>query len=388
MIAMAGASSVSSDPRKCCYRSSLDRSATFCDECGAPLQRCMATDECGGLLDAAGCCPVCVAPEVTLNAGAATSVKVGGTLALPLVISNNSPVGRPLFVEELWVRGDDGEMRQVELEFQRLNSAATAEVGLRTGVMQTAGLHRFDIYLVVATRYMWREERFAFGASIAIPVDPEGPAEIVQNYNIQADAIGAGMTIYNPTRIQQEREAGIATHAEPIRLPLSRADTLERRLGHRGYDGRITVPKSVALVWKGFDRGQAPMDGPIRTVTGVLGVGRASNAPEGGMNDVRLLISSDGNIDEEASVNISRRHFQLYIENDRLILRVESQNGLKLNDEAYRRGRTVALKDGDVIHPLVRAPDAVSLRVQFESQHDEVNRITLQRLIGKSGMRS
>jgi predicted component of type VI protein secretion system len=106
------------------------------------------------------------------------------------------------------------------------------------------------------------------------------------------------------------------------------------------------------------------------------------------MNDVRLLISSDGNIDEEASVNISRRHFQLYIENDRLILRVGSQNGLKLNDEAYRRGRTVALKDGDVIHPLVRAPDAVSLRVQFESQHDEVNRITLQRLIGKSGMRS
>lgn len=385
---MAHSPSHTAYPGKCCFRSSLDRSATFCDECGASLRRCMATDECGGLLDETGCCPVCVAPEVSLNAGAATSVKVGGTLALPLVISNNSPVGRPLFVEELWVKGDDGEMRQVELEFQRLNSAASAEVGIRTGVMQTAGLHRFDVYLVVATRHMWREERFAFSASIAIPVDPEGPSEIVQNYNIQADAIGAGMTIYNPTRIQREREAGIAKHAEPILLQLRRADTLERRLGHRGYGETLALQSSTALVWKGFDAGQTPLDGPIRTASGVLSVGRASNAAEGGMNDVRLLISRNGKVDEEASVHISRRHFQLYTENDRLMLRVESQNGLTVNDKAYRSGKMVVLKDGDIIHPLVRNPGAIGLRIQFEIQHNEVDRVVLQRLVGISGSKS
>jgi len=376
---------LTSSPDKCCFKASLDREATFCDECGAPIQRCMATDECGGLLDAAGCCPVCVVPELSLDAGSASSIKVGGSLALPLLVSNNSPVGRPLFIEELWIKGDDDEPRQVDLTFQRLNSDSTAEVGLRTGVFETAGLHRFDVHIVVATRYLWREERYVFTTAIAIPVDPEGPSEIVQNYNIQADEIGAGMTIYNPTRIQKEREAGIATHAEPIRLTLRRADTLERSLGHRGYKGNLAVTKHTDLIWQGFDAGHAPLDGPIRTQTGVLGLGRASNAPEGGMNDVRLLITQDGKIDEEASVHISRRHFHLFIENDRLLLRVGSQNGLLLNDTPWRRGKMIALKDGDVIRPLVNRPNAIALKVQFETQHDEVDRIILKRLVDLAG---
>ena len=382
---MAYSPSTTSYPGKCCFRASLDRNATFCDECGAPLMRCMATDECGGLLDETGRCPVCVAPGMSLDAGSASSVRVGGTLALALIVSNASPVGRPLFIEEMWIKGDDSELRKIDLPFQRLNSGATGEVGLRTGVLDTAGLHRFDIYVVVATRYLWREERYAFTTSIAIPVDPEGPSEIVQNYNIQADAIGAGMTIYNPTRIQQEREAGIATHAEPIQLTLRRADTLERSLGHRGYEGKYAIPRSTSLVWQGFDKGQAPLDGPIRTASGVLSVGRASNAPEGGLNDVRLVISQDGKIDEAASVHISRRHFQLFIQNDRLKLRVESQNGVRINDEAHRRGAVLTLHDGDVIHPLVRIPDAVSVTVQFEIQHDEVDRIVLKRRVGTPG---
>ena len=370
---------------ECCFKASLDREATFCDECGSPIQRCMATDECGGLLDAAGCCPICVAPELSLDAGSASSIKVGGTLALPLLVSNNSPVGRPLFVEEMWLKGDDSEPRQVDLTFQRLNSASTAEVGLRTGVLETTGLHRFDVHIVVATRYLWREERYVFTTAIAIPVDPEGPSEVVQNYNIQADEIAAGMTTYNPTRIQKEREAGIATHAEPIRLTLRRADTLERLLGHRGYKGNLAVTKSTALIWQGFDPGHAPLDGPIRTHTGVVGIGRASNAPEGGMNDVRLVITHKGEIDEDASVHISRRHFHLFIENDRLMLRVESQNGLLVNDTPWRRGKMIALGDGDVIRPLVRRPNAVALKVQFETQHDEVNRIILKRLVDAVG---
>ncbi len=382
---MAPSPSSTSYPEKCCFRTSLDRNATFCDECGAPLMRCMATDECGGLLDDSGRCPVCVAPGMSLNAGSASSIRVGGTLALPLIVSNASPVGRPLFIDEIWIRGDHSELKKIDLPFQRLMSGSTGEVGLRTGVLDTEGLHRFDIIAVVATRYLWREERYAFTTSIAIPVAPEGPSEIVQNYNIQADAIGAGMTIYNPTRIQQEREAGIATHAEPIQLTLRRADTLERRLGHRGYKGSYAVRRSTCLVWQGFDKGQAPLDGPIRTVSGVLSLGRASNAPEGGLNDVRLVISQDGKIDEAASVHISRRHFQLFIQNDRFKLRVESQNGIRINEKAHKRGVVLTLNDGDVIHPLVRTQDAVSVAVRFEIQHDEVDRIVLTRRVGISG---
>jgi FHA domain len=382
MIEMARIHPATVYPGKCCFRASLERGATFCDDCGSPLQRCMATDECGGLLDAGGCCPVCVAPALSLDAGSASSIRAGGTLALPLLVSNNSPVGRPLFVEAMWIKGADADMKPVELTFQRLNSGATAEVGLRTGVLETTGLHRFDVHLVVATRHLWREERYVLTAAIVIPVDPEDASEVVQNYNIQADAIGAGMTIYNPTRIQKEREAGIATHAEPIRLTLRRADALDRALGQRGYAAGFAVTKSTSLVWQGFAARQAPLDGPIRTPTGVLEIGRASSAAEGGLNDVRLVITRDGQTDEDASVHISRRHFQLYIENDRLMLRVESQNGLSVNDTAYRRGKMVAVEDGDVIRPLVRNPGAVAIRVQFETHHDEVDRILLQLVVG------
>ena len=67
------------------------------------------------------------------------------------------------------------------------------------------------------------------------------------------------------------------------------------------------------------------------------------------------------------------------------MLRVESQNGLIINDAAHRRGKMVMLSDGDVIQPLVREPGSVAVRVQFETQHDEVHRITLQRLLGPAG---
>ena len=385
MITRAKPQTAGTYPAKCCFRASLERDATFCDECGSPLQRCMATDECGGLLDAGGCCPVCVAPDLSLDAGSASSIRAGGTLALPLLVSNQSPVGRPLFVEEMWFKGGDGEMKKVDLTFQRLNPGTTSEVGLRTGVLETTGLHRFDVHLVVATRHLWREERYVFTAAIVIPVEPEDATEVVQNYNIQADAIGAGLTIYNPTRIQKEREQGIAKHAEPIRLTLRRADALDRAMGHRGYPSGLAVTKSTSLIWKGFDARHVPIDGPIRNATGVLEIGRAASAGEGGLNDVRLVISRNGETDEERTVHISRRHFQLFIENDRLMLRVESQNGLIINDAAHRRGKMVMLSDGDVIQPLVREPGSMAVRVQFETQHDEVHRITLQRLLGPAG---
>ena len=369
-------------PKTCCFRSALDRNATFCEECGQPILRCMASEECGGLLDENGRCPVCVAPELSLDAGAGASVKVGGTLALPLLVTNTSPVGRPLFIEAMWTRGDDGELREVDLAFQRLNPGDSADIGVRTGRLDTAGIHRIDIMFVAATRYLWREERYVFTTAIAIPVEPEGPSEIVQNYNIQADQIGAGMTIYNPTRIQKEREAGVDTHAEPIRLTLRRADTMERKLGQRGYENDLVVPRSVVFSWQGFDAGQAPLDGPIRTPTGVLSFGRASNAAYSGLNDVRLVISTPEGTDEEASVHISRRHFLLYVENDRLMLRVESQNGVAVNGKTLRRGETVRLEDGDAIAPLVGQLGAISVTVAFETNQNEAGRIILRRRVG------
>ena len=65
------------------------------------------------------------------------------------------------------------------------------------------------------------------------------------------------------------------------------------------------------------------------------------------------------------------------------MLRVESQNGLLVNDTALRRGKMVALNEGDLIAPLVRNPGLIALKVQFETRHDEVDRIIFTRLVGE-----
>ena len=369
-------------PKACCFRAALDRSATFCDECGQPILRCMASEECGGLLDEDGRCPVCVAPELSIDAGAVSSVKVGGALSIPLLITNTSAVGRPLFIKEMWVKAPDKALTPVDLAFQRLASGAVPEVSVSTGALPTAGVHRIEVIFIAATRYLWREECYAFSASFAVDVEAESAGSIVQNINVSADQIGAGMTIYNPTRMQREKADAPARRAEPIVLTLQRADSFERQEGYRGYESGIAVPRSVALAWAGFDHGQVPPDGPIRTQTGVLSFGRASNAAHSGMNDVRLVISGPDGTDEDASVHISRRHFLLYVENDRLMLRVESQNGLSVNGDPLRRGETAILKDGDVIAPLVRRPDAISLQVSFDVPADEVGQVVLRRRIG------
>ncbi|HOZ27183.1 MAG TPA: hypothetical protein PLH23_18055, partial [Hyphomonadaceae bacterium] len=72
----------------CCYQHALAKDAVFCGECGKPLLRCMAYQECGGLVGDDGCCSVCVRPQLFLDKDAVTDVKAGGVLVLPLVFYN------------------------------------------------------------------------------------------------------------------------------------------------------------------------------------------------------------------------------------------------------------------------------------------------------------
>jgi len=43
---------------KCCYQHAVQADAVFCGDCGKPLLRCMAFEECGGLVRDDGCCAV------------------------------------------------------------------------------------------------------------------------------------------------------------------------------------------------------------------------------------------------------------------------------------------------------------------------------------------
>jgi len=372
------AASILPSANACCHRSALGSGTSFCTECGKPLIRCMAVAECGSLLNEQSLCPVCVNPLLALDAGAATTVREGGKLALPLTITNGSSVGRPLFVTGLWIKEDDGELREISLPFKRLDSGATASVAIRTGVLDYAGVHQVDLRIAVATRYQWREEEYVFSSAIVFPVESKDPGGPALNVHVAGDA-GPGFTVYNPTRIESDRSAGRDTHIVPIPLNAIRADQSERSLKRRGYKSGLIVPRNVEFDWDGFGEGNAPFAGPILQPSGLLCLGRNSTALETGANAARLLVGPLDNIDTNASLGISRQHFTLYTESGRLMLRVDSQFGLKVNEQSLERTKTIALQDGDVIRPLRKMPEALSVSISFETRKDTVQRIIVRR---------
>ena len=372
----------SSEISACCKRSARVEGAAYCEDCGKPLLHCMASAECGSLLDGNGCCPVCVQPELRLDAGAATSVREGGKLALPLTLSNTSPAARPLFVNALWVREDDGEYREIPLTFKRLDGGGYASLAVRTGVLEHAGQHQVDILIAVSTRYEWREEEYVFSSSIIFPVESKDPSGPQTNINVTAEQVGAGFTIYNPTRVETAETSGTATHLTSVDLKLVRADFLELKLKRRGYEDGTQVPRNVAFSWQGFDQDHIPFEGPILRPSGLLAFGRNARTADVNANDVRLVVSGDDETSRAMTMSVSRQHFSLYTENGRLRLRVSSQSGLMVNNDKFDRGELVTLHDGDVIRPLRKAPGAIAMKVTFERSQDLVPRVQISRISG------
>lgn len=360
-------------PNPCCAKSALDLDAAFCEECGKPLLRCMAHAECGGLLDEGDMCPVCVDLDLSLNAGAASSVREGGKLALPLTIRNASNVGRPLFITGLWITEDDAPPREIKLPFERIEPQQTASVAVRTEILKHAGVHQVDLLLAVSTRYQWRQEEYVFSSNIIFPVEPRDPGGPATTINVNANEVGAGFTVYNPTRIEADRSSGAAGKLEPLRLSHKRADVAERDYHKRALEGGIRVPRNATLVWRGFEPGQVPPDGPIVKASGMLIAGR--NSRKAG-NDVCLRL---GEGQDALTLTISRLLFSLYIESGALKLRAEGQYGLVINDTKLRRTETITLKSGDVIRPLVDHPTSLGVRVSFELEHRDVRRIIFTR---------
>ncbi len=363
---------------ECCYTSALHKDATFCGECGKPLIRCMAVEECGGLLDDHGLCTVCVAPYIQIDAGALTAAKVGGAVALPISVANLSAVGRPLLVTGLWSREASGAWKQEEIGWERLAAGETRPISIVADEIEKAGAHSLQIMLGLSSRWRWRQENYAFVAQLTLMVE-DPSAEKAPVVNIGGQSAGHGNLVY----ISGKGETKVAreTSAEATRLSLVRAEREERRLGLRGIDAGNWVPRHAEFVWQGFAKGDAPHNGPILAPDGVLAAGRSRTRFQNGDGDLRLLADNPaGGIDEELSRTISRRHFELYIESDRLMLRVNASRGLRVNADAYGEGKIIQLSDGDVIAPIVSAAQRLALRFTLQSEHGSVRRIIVQRV--------
>ena len=382
---MAAYGSSPSGIAPCCYQHAVTADAVFCGECGKPLLRCMAFQECGGLVGDDGWCSVCVRPQLFLDKDAATEVKSGGVLVLPLVFYNASSVARPLFVTDLWVREGDGPRRRVELSWKRLDAGGSNRVNIQTGALERQGRHGIEITFAAATNYFMREERFAFTSLLGLEVEQGGSLVINQTINTTGAGTGSD-TVYAPIRLETMGEAAKkATGGKAAELALQRADAFEVANGVRGYvDGPLkgsVVGRSARIVWKGFGA-DGPSAGPITTAESMLALGRGKAVSGGGENQVQLLVTdANGAVDEQLSQAISRRHLDLFIQSGRLCARVTGSAGVLVGD--HRHGADDALAvigHGDVVKVLPKYPDALSLQVRMRAAHGAIDEITITRL--------
>lgn len=366
-------------PRDCCRRGvAADAAAQFCEDCGQPLARCMAFQECGGLVGEDGLCHVCVAPHLQIIPGATMNAPIGGSVALPFDLYNASQIDRPLLVTGLWSR-EAGEWRKERLGWEQLDPGARAPASVIACEFDRAGLHEVEIMWTVATRWRARQEDFAFSTRVLLNVagerDSAGPVVQISSEN----EMNGNVIQITDNSGRGARDEGKVISA--IDMNITRLDREERRLGLRGIGGEMRVPRSATFAFAGFGAKQAPPAGlPVMTADAMLAFGRSRTRHDGGDGDIRLLATAaDGAIDEDVSQMISRRHFELYVQNDRLMLHVSGSNGVRINGEAHGQDKLVQVDDGDVIAPLVKLPEALALTVRFTRELDQVSAITLAR---------
>ncbi|QFT78690.1 FHA domain-containing protein [Erythrobacter sp. THAF29] len=371
-------SSSTENRHSCCIASALeDADATYCIECGKPLMRCMAFQECGGIVDESGLCPVCVQPHLEIIPGATMKAAVGGSVAVPFYLKNDSKVDRPLFIKGIWSR-ERGEWREERLGWEKLAPGERAQASATACEMSQPGLHEIEIMWAVTTQWRTREEHYAFSTRLLIEI---AEASSDQPANIQISS----QNQMNGTIIQIDPHgkggSGSERLVEAIDMKVRRLEKEERQLGLRSIDGNLRFSRAANFEFTGFAPEHAPtLNQPIVTPDAMLVFGRAHSRAQGGDTDVRLLVTnSDGEIDEEKSVAISRRHFEVYAENSRPMLRVAGGNGLRVNGKAFGPDKKVMLQDGDVIAPLVDAPEALSLSVGFRRELSRVTQVVITR---------
>ncbi|HOY78193.1 MAG TPA: hypothetical protein PLN33_10325 [Hyphomonadaceae bacterium] len=383
---MTGPSSAPNRISPCCYQHALALDAVFCGECGKPIMRCMAYQECGGLVGDDGCCSVCVRPQLFLDRDAVTDVKAGGVLMLPLVFYNASSIARPLFVTDVWIREGDGPRRRIELPWKRLDAGGSNRLSIQTGVLEQQGRHGIEITFAAATNYFIREEKFAFTSSLGLEAEQGG--SLVINQTINASGVGSGGdTVYAPIRLETVGDAGRKPEnsGKAAELGLQRADNFEASMGIRGYiNGPLkgsVVSRGARIIWKGFGAA-APNAGAITTPDSILALGRGKTVAEGGDNHLQLLATdASGKIDEQLSQAISRRHIELFVQSGRLCARVTGSAGIMIGDHKHGADDAIAVIDhGDVIKVLPKFPEAVGLQVRMRANYGQIDEIAITRV--------
>jgi hypothetical protein len=396
--------------KSCCFEAagSLDSDVGFCPKCGHALMRCIGFADCGKLVTPGQACPGCMAPQLIIDAGAAVSAKAGDRMSVPLILLNQSPAGRPLWVKRI-SKLDGTAEQHLSIPWEQVDAHGERRFSLDTALAE-GGTYTLHVRLVLAARYKNVEEEYAFAAGIAVSAaaqehgvkhnlnfvtvsgDVSGAGAIGHNVRFTGDGgLSVGGNVSGAGAIGHEvgpsdKRATTATAlVDKKPVPLERAERYELEQGIRGYRKEgVRVLRNVDLAFSGFRPEDIPREPPALIASGRLLFGRNSRPPvpeNVTANDVclRAFDPKAKKVDEPATMAISRHHFDFVVVNDRLAVQVRAPGGMQVNEKTLTAGEVYPIAPGDRIIPIPGRADKLTLRVAFSNGIGVVNRVDVSR---------
>jgi hypothetical protein len=350
----------------------------------------MAFAECRSLVTPTQACPVCVAPALMIDAGAVVQSKTGERVSVPLILRNNSTGGRPIWVKQI-VKLDSRADEPMALTWEQVDPQSERHFTIETPPLEEGGRHALRMLFVIASRYRGLEETYAFTGGTTISVSGQESQQIVQNINLSGAQFQTGGMVHTALNTKDRGSSTPTALADRQSLPLERAEKYELEQGIRGYQDRgVRVPRNVAFTFASFPPAEVPPDGTTMVAAGRFTAGRNSRNPDPGANaapnDVCLRVYDPrtGEIDEPATLAISRHHFDFVVVNDRLCVHARTTHGMELSGMALASGTVAPLTPGERLVPIPGRPDKLQLQVAFASSIGSVERITISRIPGMS----
>jgi len=370
--------------KACCHRTALKPGAAFCAGCGGPLIRCMNFSECLQLVEPSKPCPVCLTPELVVEAGASAGGGVGARVAIPLKLRNhNAQATRPIYLKRLQKRAAAGPATDVPLDWQQVDPGAERSFVVEAGPFETDGVARMELLMTLATRSKeGHEEAYVFAGALLFTVSRESAQQVVQNIDFSGAHFETGGLVKTDLKIADQGGASVPAEAGRRVVSLERFELNELREGVRGYgDTGKRVSRAVRFAFEDFPEPDAPGFETGLGTRGAIAVGRSGRErdPETNPTPMDLTLrayDAQGALDFAASNRISRHHFDLTVHGDRLMLHARSAKGVALDGRAVASGAVEPVPDGALIVPDQGA--GVGLRVRFDpSASETVDRITL-----------
>ena len=277
----------------------------------------------------------------------------------------------------------------VALTWEQIDPQTERHFTIETPPMAEGGTHALHMLIVVASRYRGLEEAYAFAGGTTITVSAPDSQQVIQNINLAGAQFQTGGMVHTALNTKDRGSSAPAGLADRAMLPLERAERYELEHGVRGYPAEgLRVPRNVELAFSGFRSSDAPPAGSVMMLNGRLSCGRNSRTPDPSAdatpNDLclRAYDQRTGQVDEPATLAISRHHFDLVVANDRLCVHARSSHGMELSGAPLASGAVAPLAPGERVVPIPGRPDKLTLQVAFSSSIGSVDRITVTRSPG------